>query len=54
MKVLQFPALLLAATLPGMAATDSQWMHDLQAAPSAVVLTGGAKANPAVVQVKRS
>ncbi len=54
MKVLQLPVLLLAGTLPGMAATGSQWIHDLQAAPSAVVLTGGVKANPAVVQVKRS
>ena len=54
MKALQISALVLAGTLPGLAAANSQWIQNLQAAPSAVVLTGGAKADPTVVQVKRS
>jgi len=54
MKALQFLTLVLAGTLPSLAAANSQWIQDLQAAPSAVVLTGGTKADPTVVQVKRS
>ena len=44
----------LGSALSGIAATNSHWVHDFQSAPAKVVLVGGVKADPAVIQVHRS